>query len=87
LHQGVIKTRNGKANTRLAAGHHNAVNEIEISGYWSAGQTVIVSPKKCSIKVISTIEGDFSTFEPYSGPNHPLSTFDPRTGVSGWSKK
>ena len=85
--QGAIKTRNGKGDTILAVSLHNAVNEIKISGCWSAGQTVTVSLKKFSVKVISTIEGDFSTFEPHSGPNHPLSTFDPRTGVSDWSKK
>jgi hypothetical protein len=87
LHQGTIKTRTGKGDTILSVGVHNNANEIEISGYSSAGLTVRVSPNKFSEKVIASIERDFSTFESSDSPNHRLSTIDPNTGVSGCGKK
>jgi len=87
LHQGTIKIITGKGDTTLAVGVHNNANEIEISGYSSAGLTVKVSPMKFSEKVIAAIERDFSTFESPDSPNHPLAKVDSNTGVSGWRKK
>jgi hypothetical protein len=81
LHQATLKVESGL----IEAGLHESASEIAYS-YESKGEKFVVSPRKFSERVISTIESDFSTFEGKGSPSPRLSEVLPGTGISGYKK-
>ena len=84
LHQATLKKESSVMT--VTAGVHDSASEITYS-YDSNGEQFVVSPKKFSERVISTIESDFDTYEGKGSSSHTLPEVLQGTGISGYKKQ